>query len=135
MRVLIVDDHAATVLFMRLAFEAAGHVVTTASDVDGAWRSATEQTPDVVLTDLTIGGATGGLGLGRRLRSTAATRDVGLLAVSGVDAAEVVQATVDHGFDGYVSKPVDLSSLLDRVARLGDTVVQRRGSEREVDRA
>lgn len=134
MRVLIVDDHAATVMFMRLAFEAAGHVVVTASDVDGAWHSATRQTPDVVLTDLTIGGDTGGLGLGRRLRSTAATRHVGLLAVSGIDAAEVVQATVAHGFDGYVAKPVELSSLLDEVARLGDAVAQRRGSEHQVDR-
>lgn len=135
MRVLIVDDHEATVTFMRLAFQGAGHAVTTASDVDAAFRSATEEPPDVVLTDLTIGGATGGLGLGRRLRSTPSTRHVGLLAVSGVDAPEVVRATVAHGFDGYVSKPVDLTALLARVDRLAEVVAARLAAERQVDRA
>lgn len=125
MRVLIVDDHEATVTFMRLAFEGAGHAVATATNIDAAFRCATQEPPDVVLTDLTIGEAAGGLGLGRRLRATASTRHVGLLAVSGVDTPEVVQATVAHGFDGYVLKPVDLASLLKRVRRLAEVVEKR----------
>ncbi len=51
---------------------------------------------------------------------------VGLLAVSGADSPDAVRETVDSGFDGFVSKPVDLASLLERVDRLGDLVAARR---------
>ncbi len=130
MKILIVDDHEATVAFMRLAFVGAGHAVTTASNVDTALQHAAEDPPDVVLTDLTFGEAGGGLELARSMRADAATRYVGLLAVSGADAPAVLQATVDSGFDGFVSKPVDLASLLDRVDRLAEVVAERRAGER-----
>lgn len=134
MKILIVDDHEATVAFMRLAFVGAGHSVATASNVDAALDCAAEEPPDVVLTDLTFGETGGGLELGRALRASAATSYVGLLAVSGADAPEVLQATVDSGFDGFVPKPVDLAALLERVDRLADVVAERRASEDQVDR-
>ncbi len=133
MKILIVDDHEATVTFMRLAFSGAGHTVATASDVDAALRHVAEEPPDVVLTDLTFGESGGGLDFGRSLRSTPSTSWIGLLAVSGADAPEVLQATVDSGFDGFVSKPVDLASLLDRVDRLAVVVAERRLSEQQID--
>ncbi len=120
MNILIVDDDEATVTFMRMAFTAAGHTVATASNVASALRHATDDTPDVVLADLTLGDGEGGLELARALRGGASTTNVGLLAVSGDDTPELLQATVDCGFDGFVSKPVDLASLLDRVGRLAE---------------
>lgn len=135
MKILIVDDHEATVAFMRLAFVGAGHAVTTASNVEAALHHAAAEPPDVVLTDLTFGEAGGGLELARSLRSATSTSCVGLLAVSGADAPEVLQATVDSGFDGFVSKPVDLASLLDRVDRLADVVAERRAGKRKIDGA
>jgi CheY-like chemotaxis protein len=134
MLILIVDDHSATVTFMRLAFAASGHTVTTATSVDEAITSATAEPPDVVLSDLTFSNAGGkdlgqqrdGCFLARTLRSMPATAAVGLLAVSGADSPDVVRETVDSGFDGFVSKPVDLPSLLERVDQLGDLVAARR---------
>ncbi len=133
MKILIVDDHEATVTFMNLAFAGVGHTVTTASNVEAALRHVAEEAPDVVLTDLTFGEAGGGLELARSLRSAASTSWVGLLAVSGADTPEVLQATVDSGFDGFVSKPVDLTSLLDRVDRLAEIVAERRAGEQQID--
>ena len=135
MRILIVDDHEATVTFMRLAFTGAGHLVATASNVEAALGHVADDPPDVVLTDLTFGEAGGGLELARTLRSASSTSWVGLLAVSGADAPEVLQATVDSGFDGFVSKPVDLASLLERVDRLADVVAQRRAGKQQIDGA
>ena len=133
MKILIVDDHEASVTFMRLAFAGAGHTVVTAPNVDTALRRAGDDPPDVVLTDLTFGEAGGGFDLARALRATPATGDVGILAVSGADTPDVLQATTDSGFDGFVSKPVDLASLLDRVEQLADVVAQRR-TQHQVDR-
>lgn len=139
MKILIVDDHPATVTFMRLAFTSAGHTVTTASSVDEAIGCATAERPDVVLSDLTFGNdldhESDGCFLARSLRAMPGTSDVVLLAVSGADSPDVLRDTVDRGFDGFVSKPVDLPSLLERVDRLGDLVGARRVGERKVDRA
>jgi CheY-like chemotaxis protein len=137
MKILIVDDHAATVTFMRLAFASAGHAVTTATSVQEAIGCATADRPDVVLSDLGFGKGLGhehdGCSLARSLRAMPGTADVGLLAVSGADSPDVLRDTADSGFDGFVSKPVDLPSLLERVDRLGDEVAARRARSRSVD--
>lgn len=130
MKILIVDDDPATVTFMRLAFAAAGHVVSTASSVAEAISCARNEPLDVVLSDLAFGsaldGERDGCSLARTLRSFPATADVGLLAVSGAGSPDVLRDTTNSGFDGFVSKPVDLRSLLHQVDRLGDVVVARR---------
>lgn len=130
MKILIVDDDPATVTFMRLAFASAGHAVRTASSVEEALRSADRERPDVVLSDLAFGSALGGehdgCSLARTLRAVPATSDVGLLAISGAGSPDVLRDTTDSGFDGFVAKPVDLASLLERVDRLGDVVAARR---------
>lgn len=139
MKILIVDDDEATVAFMRLAFSGAGHDVTTATTVTAALQLAVDDPPDVVLTDLTFSEADsggelgGGLALARALRACAPTSHVGLLAVSGADAPDMVAAVDDTGFDGFVSKPVDLASLLGRVDRLAEGVARRRAGERGID--
>jgi CheY-like chemotaxis protein len=130
MKILIVDDDPATVTFMRMAFAAAGHAVSTASSVGEAIGCASNVPPDVVLSDLAFGSALDGdhdgCSLARTLRAMPATADVGLLAVSGAGSPDVLAETTNSGFDGFVSKPVDLASLLDRVDRLGDLVAARR---------
>jgi CheY-like chemotaxis protein len=139
MLILIVDDHPATVTFMRLAFTSVGHTVTTASSVDEAIECATAERPDVVLSDLAFGNASGhggdGCSLARSLRTIPGTADVGLIAVSGADSPDVIRDAADSGFDEFVPKPVDLPSLLERVDRLGDLVAARRAGERTIDRA
>jgi CheY-like chemotaxis protein len=140
MKILIVDNHTATVTFMRLAFTAAGHAVTTALSVSEAIGCAAAERPDVVLSDLAFGNDLDrerehdGYSLARSLRAMPDTADVGLLAVSGADSPDVLRETVDSGFDGFVSKPVDLPSLLERVDRLGNLVADRRAGERNIDR-
>lgn len=137
MKILIVDDDPATVVFMRLAFAAAGHAVTTASSVGEAIGCAQDEPPDVVLSDLAFGNALGdhldtsrnGWSLARTLRAMPATADVGLLAVSGAGSPDVLRDTIDSGFDGFVAKPVDLASLLHRVDELGGVVAARRNGQ------
>lgn len=138
MRVLIVDDDPATVAFMHLAFESAGDVVDTASSVDEAMRHAARHAPDVVLSDLTFrrdgDELSDGFLLLRKLRSRPETAHVGVLAVSGADFPEVLRATEDHGFDGFVAKPVDVAELISRVHRLGEQVAARHSRTGKIDR-
>ena len=139
MMILIVDDDPATVAFMRLAFTAAGHAVTTASSVDEAISCAIGEPPDIVLSDLAFGstlrGEHDGCSLARTLRTVPATAEAGLLAVSGAGSPDIVRETTDSGFDGVVSKPGDLAALLERVDRLGEVVAARRNSAPHADQA
>lgn len=132
MRVLIVDDDTATVSFMRLAFEAAGDEVRTATTVDDALREAAAMLPDVVLSDLTLARSVSdgadGFALLRALRDHPRTVHIGVLAVSGADHPEVLRAAEERGFDGFVAKPVDIASLIERVHRLGEVVAERTGT-------
>jgi len=131
MRVLIVEDDAATARFMEMAFTSAGDTVMTASTIDEAINLATADPPDVVLTDLTLGrdGDTDadGFSLLRWLRSRADTVHVGVLAVSGAGSPEVLKAVEDRGFDGFVAKPVEVASLIERSHRLGELAAGGRG--------
>lgn len=139
MKILIVDDDPATVTFMSLAFVAAGHEVSTASSVAQAIGCASKEPPDVVLSDLAFGSNLDrehdGCSLARTLRSIPATADVGLLAVSGAGSPNVLRDTTSSGFDGFVSKPVDLTSLLQQVDDLGELVAARRNGEPATEQA
>lgn len=139
MKILIVDDHAATVTFMRLAFTSIGHTVFSASNVATATEVALVEQPEVVLSDLTFGGEAddqaGGCELAEALRSLRPTLDVGMLAVTGVNATSQLDAALESGFDGIVLKPVDLPSLIAQVDELGSAIVARRAGQYQVDRA
>ncbi len=136
-RVLIVDDDPSTVAFMNLAFESAGDVVDTASTVEEAMRHAADHPPDVVLSDLTFrregDEASDGFLLLKKLRDHAATAHVGVLAVSGADFPDVLRATEDQGFDGFVAKPVDVAALISLVHSLSEQVAARAPGKGEID--
>ncbi len=137
MRILVVEDDSATASFMVMAFASAGHAVVTASTVGEAMDHVAADPPDVVLTDLTFGRGgdadTDGFSLLRWLRSRSETTHIGVLAVSGAGSPEVLRAVEDRGFDGFVSKPVDVASLIERVHRLGDVAANRRIGQSQVD--
>lgn len=124
MKILIVDDDTATATFMRMAFASAGDNVATASTIEQAMAKVTADPPDVVLTDLTLGRAgdidADGFSLLSWLKSRPETAHIGVLAVSGAGSPEVLRAAEDRGFDGFVAKPVDVASLIERTHLLGE---------------
>lgn len=130
MKILIVEDDSATATFMEMAFASAGDTVVTASNVSEAISHVSADPPDVVLTDLTLGrhgdNNADGFSLLRWLRSKAETAHIGVLAVSGAGSPEVLQAVESRGFDGFVAKPVDVASLIERAHHLCDVAADRR---------
>jgi CheY-like chemotaxis protein len=72
-----------------------------------ALESASEQCPDVVVTDIAMPGMDG-LELSRRLRSSPPTHDVPIIAVSGTPS----ERARDAGVDVVLSKPCAPDHLL-----------------------
>ncbi len=78
---------------------------------------AEQERPDLVLLDIQLPGIDGFEVL-RRLRAQQATRQIRVVAVSANAMPADRDKARDAGFDGYITKPVDLLNLLALVDRL-----------------
>jgi CheY-like chemotaxis protein len=102
----------------RDVLQAAGHRTLEATTGERAVELATEHGPDLVLMDIQLPGIDGVEALGR-LRADERTRSVPVLALTAQAMEGDRGRFLDAGFDGYLSKPVDIADLVATVARYG----------------
>lgn len=110
-RVLVVDDEAAILRFLKPALEANGYQVAgAATAAEGIQRIAAE-TPDIVLLDLGLPDGDG-KDIIRQVREFS---DVPMVVLSAREReAEKIEA-LDLGADDYVNKPFNVGELLARM--------------------
>jgi two-component system cell cycle response regulator DivK len=115
--VLVVEDNPRNLKLLRDVLDHSGyHVVAATTGEDGA-RLAGEVEPDLILMDLQLPGIDGTEAL-RRIRSTARGASVPVLAVTAFAMDADRNRALDHGFDGYVQKPLSVRDLLRQVRDL-----------------
>jgi two-component system cell cycle response regulator DivK len=115
-QVLVVEDNVKNMKLFRDVLEAAGFRTLAATTAGEAVEVAAEQAPDLVLMDIQLPDFDGVEAL-RRLRAderTAGTRVVALTAQAMEGDRERFLAA---GFDGYLSKPVDIADFVATVRR------------------
>jgi DNA-binding response OmpR family regulator len=123
-RILLVEDDAALVDVLSLAFEDEGHTVTSARDGIEGLRRVEADRPDLVVSDVNMP-RLDGFTLCRRLR--AAGDAVPLILLTSRDS-DIDQALgLDLGADDYVIKPFSTRVLLARVGALLRRQELRRG--------
>jgi PAS domain S-box-containing protein len=113
LKILVVDDRPDDSRLLRLVLERTGAVVqecpcaAEAVEVLQSWR------PDVLVSDLAMR-QEGGLALIARIRALpdAALRKIPAIAVSAHAGNEVREAALQAGFEEYLPKPVDPTTLL-----------------------
>jgi CheY-like chemotaxis protein len=117
MRILLVEDAP----FLRYAFgrllRLHGYEVKEANDGREALDAVAEFRPQLVMTDLMMPGMDG-IELIRRLRAAPATAAVPILAITADSSAQAERRAREAGTADFLTKPVDLSSLLDRLRAL-----------------
>ena len=118
-RILVVEDNEKNMKLFRDVLSATGYRTLEATTGGEAVEMATEHAPDLVLMDIQMPDIDGVETL-RRLRSDERTASLRVLAVT----AQAMQGDREHflaaGFDGYLSKPVDVQELLGTVRRYCD---------------
>jgi two-component system, cell cycle response regulator DivK len=118
-RILVVEDNEKNMKLFRDVLSATGYLTLEATNGGEAVEMATEHTPDLVLMDIQMPDIDGVEAL-RRLRADARTASLRVLAVT----AQAMQGDREHflaeGFDGYLSKPVNVHELLSTVRRYVD---------------
>jgi two-component system KDP operon response regulator KdpE len=110
-RVLVVDDEAAILRFLRPALEANGYEVVSAGTVAEALKRTAAESPDIVLLDLGLPDGDGK----DVIRQARQWSDVPIVVLSAREReAEKIEA-LDLGADDYVNKPFNVGELMARM--------------------
>ncbi|KQY98109.1 two-component system response regulator [Pseudolabrys sp. Root1462] len=111
MRVLVVDDEAAILRFLKPALEANNYEMTSAGTVAEAIKRTAAETPDIVLLDLGLPDGDG-KDVIRRAREWS---DVPIIVLSAREREAEKIESLDLGADDYVNKPFNVGELMARM--------------------
>jgi CheY-like chemotaxis protein len=121
LRVLVVDDHPDAADTLAAVLELLGCPVRTCYDGLTALAVAEEFQPHVCLLDL-IMPVMDGLELASRLKARAGARPLLLVATTALGDWEMRARTAMAGFHYHLTKPVDITSMLEAITRLWELV-------------
>jgi two-component system cell cycle response regulator DivK len=110
-QVLIVEDNEKNMKLFRDVLGATGFRTLEATTGGQAIDLASEHTPDLVLMDIQLPDLDGVQTL-RRLRADARTATIPVLALTAQAMRGDRERFLAEGFDGYVSKPVNVRELI-----------------------
>jgi two-component system cell cycle response regulator DivK len=109
--VLIVEDNEKNTKLLRDVLRAGGYETIEAESAERGIELAHTRLPSLVLMDVQLPGVGGVEALGL-LRGDARTAAIPVLAVTAQAMSGDRERFLGAGFDGYVSKPVDIVQLL-----------------------
>ncbi|HET7128566.1 MAG TPA: response regulator [Gaiellaceae bacterium] len=115
MTVLLVEDNAKNMKLLRDVLTAKGYDVLEAASGEEAVALAADELPQLVLMDVQLPGIDGVAAL-RRVRADARTAAIPVLALTAQAMEGDRERFLAAGFDGYLSKPVDIVELVETVA-------------------
>ena len=108
--ILVVEDSDDTRYFMRLALEDLGYLVIEAENGAQAVTLAENESPDIILMDLSLP-VMDGLAATERIRASTKLSAVPVIAVTAHQETDFRNDAKAAGFDAYVTKPVDIDFL------------------------
>jgi two-component system cell cycle response regulator DivK len=115
-RVLVVEDNEKNMKLFRDVLQATGYRTLEATTGGRAVELATERVPDLVLMDVQLPDIDGVEALSR-LRADERTSSIPVLALTAQAMHGDRERFLGAGFDGYLSKPVDVVELVGAVRR------------------
>jgi two-component system cell cycle response regulator DivK len=110
-RILVVEDNEKNMKLFRDVLIATGFQTLEATTGIEAVDMATAHTPDLVLMDVQLPDLDGVQAL-RRLRENTSTATIPVLALTAQAMQGDRERFLAEGFDGYLSKPVDVRELV-----------------------
>ena len=116
-RVLVADDEDSIRVLCRVNLELAGYEVMEAADGPGALDAIRQRTPDAVLLDVMMPGATGWEVL-REVRADPATASVPVIMLTALQSEDDQISAWDGGADEFLAKPFNPMALADLVERV-----------------
>ncbi|MFI5235765.1 MAG: response regulator [Gemmatimonadales bacterium] len=113
--ILIIDDNPDNMMLFRTLLALKGHRVVERSDGAGLLAALDEIKPDLTLMDIQLP-ERDGFALLKDIRGSA-HRELRVLALTAHAMASDVERARQAGFDGYLTKPIDVRRFPELVAR------------------
>jgi two-component system, cell cycle response regulator DivK len=113
-RILVVEDNEKNMKLFRDVLDASGFRTLEAKTGGEAVDMATAHTPDLVLMDIQLPDIDGVQAL-QRLRTDDRTASIPILALTAQAMHGDRERFLAAGFDGYISKPVNVRELIGTV--------------------
>jgi two-component system, cell cycle response regulator DivK len=110
-KILVVEDNPRNMKLVRDVLQATGYRTVEATTGERAVELASEHGPDLVLMDIQLPDIDGVETLGR-LRADESTAAIPVIALTAQAMKGDRERFLAAGFDGYVSKPVDIAGLV-----------------------
>jgi two-component system, cell cycle response regulator DivK len=114
--ILVVEDNPKNMKLFRDILEAKGYRPLEATSGEHALELAREHVPKLVLMDIQLPGIDGLEAL-RQLRADGRTSTLPVIALTAQAMDGDAEGFLGAGFDGYMSKPVNVLDLLATVER------------------
>jgi CheY-like chemotaxis protein len=115
--ILIVEDNELNRDVLSRQLVRRGHRVEVAADGLLGLAAARARRPAVILLDLGLPGIDG-WEVARRLKADPMTADIPIIALTAHAMVGDRQQALDAGCDDFDTKPIDLTVLVDKIARL-----------------
>jgi two-component system, cell cycle response regulator DivK len=113
-RVLVVEDNEKNMKLVRDVLQASGYTTLEATTGEEGVELALSQAPALVLMDVQLPGIDGVEALDR-LRDDKRTASIPVLALTAQAMRGDREQFLEAGFDGYLSKPMDVVELINAV--------------------
>ena len=116
-KLLYVEDNEDNIYMLSNRLQREGFAVVIARTGSEGVQMAHSEQPDLIIMDLVLP-EMDGFEATRELRLSADTRDIPIIALSASVLPEDQQRAIDAGCDEFEIKPVDFTSLLEKIDRL-----------------
>jgi DNA-binding response OmpR family regulator len=114
--ILLIDDEAEVLGSLTTVLCGAGYTCHTASNPEDATRIARSIVPDLIISDINLGGHNG-LTLCEELKRAACLDSVPVMFLSGAQIPDIIRRAHSVGGTYYLRKPFDPSVLLELVEK------------------
>lgn len=112
--ILVVEDEITTLKLIKLVLQREGYHIVTATNGSEGLRKVREYQPDLMLLDIVMPGMDG-FQVCQYLRRDPATAKLPVIMFSGLNRPADQRHAFEAGSDDYITKPVKMAELLDKV--------------------
>jgi CheY-like chemotaxis protein len=134
-RILVIDDHTANLELAVQILQWHGFSTLAARDGEEGLEKARTELPDLIVCDIKMP-RMDGYEVAHELKSEPSTKDIPLLAMTGIasleQCGEIVLAgekLLSSGFDGYIPKPIDPARFIKYISSVVGSYCRLRPSE------
>ena len=113
-RILVIEDQELNRKVVRIVLQSKGYTVVEATDAAEAIASLEDTIPQLILMDIALPGQSGE-DLTRQIKANLAWVNIPIIALTAAAMSGDRERILKAGCDDYLSKPIDINILVERV--------------------